>query len=380
MDPEKNRRKFCSFDSWGASAYSHEALSEIYTDAPRSRSINARIPTRRLTFGPIFLRWSTDRGRTSCGESERSFTLIPCSYGFFEYHDVVLYARDDCDLEPPEAAGASACSREVLSEIYTWERPNQRASTPEFQPGDRLPGPSSSGGRKTEAATRAGNRNGVSPSFPFHTDSPSTVTRFYMHGTISTEIRLEGSRTSILPPTILNKLSLISVRELRNQYLCDPQWFRDTASRGLTTFVTPKPHFRTNPSDHGKASATSPHDPIGITDSDCKNQSVMVSVQYGPFNSYIPIESTNIGKSRVVRYLIAMHTSWRSNIDIMCVTTQTHLSKTYLVLWPEICHTIISSDSIGYPRTRPSGESSTTKQRLLHASGPHPTPPSDDPN
>ncbi|KZV56692.1 hypothetical protein F511_40181 [Dorcoceras hygrometricum] len=29
----------------------------------------------------------------------------------------------------------------------------------------------------------------------------------------------------------------------------------DTASRGLTTFVTPKPHFRTNPSDHGKASS-----------------------------------------------------------------------------------------------------------------------------
>ncbi|KZV46989.1 hypothetical protein F511_35261 [Dorcoceras hygrometricum] len=37
--------------------------------------------------------------------------------------------------------------------------------------------------------------------------------------------------------------------ELRNQYLCDPQWFRDTAIHGLTTFVTPKPHFRTNPSD-----------------------------------------------------------------------------------------------------------------------------------
>ncbi|KZV35916.1 hypothetical protein F511_36601 [Dorcoceras hygrometricum] len=31
--------------------------------------------------------------------------------------------------------------------------------------------------------------------------------------------------------------------------------FWDTASRGLATFVTPKPHFRTNPSDHGKASS-----------------------------------------------------------------------------------------------------------------------------
>ncbi|KZV15820.1 hypothetical protein F511_13506 [Dorcoceras hygrometricum] len=38
------------------------------------------------------------------------------------------------------------------------------------------------------------------------------------------------------------------------------------------------------------------------------------------------------------------------------------------------------SITIGYPRTRASGESSTTNHRLLHASGPHPTPPPDDPN
>ncbi|KZV38195.1 hypothetical protein F511_14392 [Dorcoceras hygrometricum] len=80
-----------------------------------------------------------------------------------------------------------------------------------------------------------------------------------------------------------------------------------------------------------KRQATSPHDPLGITDSACKNQSVMVSVQYGPFNTNIPIRSTTI-------------------------------------------------DSIGYPRTKASGESSTTKHRLLHASGPHPIPPPDDPN
>ncbi|KZV39727.1 hypothetical protein F511_20778 [Dorcoceras hygrometricum] len=48
-----------------------------------------------------------------------------------------------------------------------------------------------------------------------------------------------------------------------------------------------------------KRLATSPHDPLGITDSACKNQSVVVSVQYGPFNPYIPIRSTTIGKSRV---------------------------------------------------------------------------------
>ncbi|KZV39401.1 hypothetical protein F511_34159 [Dorcoceras hygrometricum] len=151
-----------------------------------------------------------------------------------------------------------------------------------------------------------------------------------------------------------------------------------------------------------KRLATSSHDPIGITDSACKNQSVMVSVQYGPFNTNIPIRSANqsvmvsvqygpfntnipirsatIGKLRVARDPITIHTSWRSNSDIACVIRQTHLPKTHLVLWPEICYTIISSDSIGYPRTRASGESSTTKYRLLHASGPHPTPPPDYPN
>ncbi|KZV18657.1 hypothetical protein F511_30978 [Dorcoceras hygrometricum] len=163
-------------------------------------------------------------------------------------------------------------------------------------------------------------------------------------------------------------------------YLCDPQWFKDTASRGPTTIVTPKSQFRTEYRIMVKRLATSPHDPLGITDSACKNQSVMVSVQYGPFNTYIPIRSTTIGKSRVVKDPITMHTSRRSNSDIACVTRQTHLPKTHLVLWPEIYHTIISSDSIGYPRAKASGESSTTKHRLLHASGPHPIPPPNDPN
>ncbi|KZV43837.1 hypothetical protein F511_38753 [Dorcoceras hygrometricum] len=104
-----------------------------------------------------------------------------------------------------------------------------------------------------------------------------------------------------------------------------------------------------------KRLATSPHDPIGITDSACKNQLVVVSVQYGPFNTYIPIRSTTIGKSRVAKDPITMYTSWRSNSDIASVT------------------------SIGYPRMRASGESSTTKHRILHASGPHPIPPPNDP-
>ncbi|KZV18952.1 hypothetical protein F511_03468 [Dorcoceras hygrometricum] len=80
-----------------------------------------------------------------------------------------------------------------------------------------------------------------------------------------------------------------------------------------------------------KRLSTSPHDPLGITDSACKNQSVVVSVQYGPFNPYIPIRSMTI-------------------------------------------------DSIGYPRMSASGESSTTMHRLLHASGSHPIPMPYDPN
>ncbi|KZV16873.1 putative disease resistance protein [Dorcoceras hygrometricum] len=78
-----------------------------------------------------------------------------------------------------------------------------------------------------------------------------------------------------------------------------------------------------------KRLATSRHDPLGITDSACKNQLVVVSVQYGPFNPYIPIRSTTIGKSRVAKDPIAMHTSWRSNSDIASVT---RVSMTFRVV------------------------------------------------
>ncbi|KZV37093.1 phosphoenolpyruvate carboxylase 4 [Dorcoceras hygrometricum] len=78
---------------------------------------------------------------------------------------------------------------------------------------------------------------------------------------------------------------------------------------GPTTIVTPKSLFRIAHRIMVKRLATSPHDPLGITDSVCKNQLVMVSVKYGPFNTYIPIRSTTIGKSRVARDPIAMHTS-----------------------------------------------------------------------
>ncbi|KZV52440.1 hypothetical protein F511_32153 [Dorcoceras hygrometricum] len=66
-----------------------------------------------------------------------------------------------------------------------------------------------------------------------------------------------------------------------------------------------------------------------VTDSACKNQLVMVSVQYCPFNTYIPIRSTTIGESRVARDPITMHTSWRSNSDI---TSVTRVSMTFRVV------------------------------------------------
>ncbi|KZV50203.1 Tau class glutathione S-transferase [Dorcoceras hygrometricum] len=50
---------------------------------------------------------------------------------------------------------------------------------------------------------------------------------------------------------------------------------------------------------------------------------------YGPFNPYIPIRSTTIGKSRVAKDPIAMHTSWRSNSDIASVT---RVSMTFRVV------------------------------------------------
>ncbi|KZV48720.1 hypothetical protein F511_17813 [Dorcoceras hygrometricum] len=168
-----------------------------------------------------------------------------------------------------------------------------------------------------------------------------------------------GSRTPQNPPQVLNTLSPVSVRESRIQYFCDPQWFGDTASR--------------------------------ITDSACKNQLVVVSVQYGPFNPYIPIRSTTIGKSRVAKDPIAMHTSWRSNSDIASVTrigyprmSASGESSTTMhrLLHASESHPIPppNDPNIGYPRMSASGESSTTMHRLLHASRSHPIPPPNDPN
>ncbi|KZV22911.1 hypothetical protein F511_29832 [Dorcoceras hygrometricum] len=93
------------------------------------------------------------------------------------------------------------------------------------------------------------------------TDSPRKVGRNKFRregrrrggGYIREEGRRPGGvlgRTPQNPLPMLNTLSSVSVRESRIQYLCDPQWFRDTASRGPTTIVAPESQFRTCPSDH----------------------------------------------------------------------------------------------------------------------------------
>ncbi|KZV16171.1 hypothetical protein F511_29534 [Dorcoceras hygrometricum] len=153
------------------------------------------------------------------------------------------------------------------------------------------------------------------------------------------------------------------VRASGNTALSSPCWDRSYhAPSGIQLAVGPQPLWLRNHNSglaHRimvKRLAASPHDPLGITDSACKNQLVVVSVQYGPFNPYIPIRSTTIDKSRVAIDPIAMHTSWRSNSDIASVT------------------------SIGYPRMSASGEFSTMIHRLLHASGSHPIPTPYDPN
>ncbi|KZV50393.1 K(+) efflux antiporter 3, chloroplastic-like [Dorcoceras hygrometricum] len=117
--------------------------------------------------------------------------------------------------------------------------------------------------------------------------------------------------------------------ESRIQYLCDPQWFRDTASRGPTTIVAPESQFRTCPSDH-----------VSMLESRiqylCDPQWFRDTASRGPTT------------------IVAPESQFRT-----CPSDH---------------------DSIGYPRMSASGESSTTMHRLLHASGSHPIPPHNDPN
>ncbi|KZV57756.1 hypothetical protein F511_31374 [Dorcoceras hygrometricum] len=105
----------------------------------------------------------------------------------------------------------------------------------------------------------------------------------------------------------------ISVRESRIQYLYDPQWFRDTDSRGPKIIVAPESQFRTCPSDH---------DSIGY-----------------------PRMSASGESSTTMHRLL-------------------HASGSHPIPPPD-------DPNIGYPCTKVRGESLTTNHRLLHESGSH---------
>ncbi|KZV19145.1 hypothetical protein F511_39538 [Dorcoceras hygrometricum] len=70
---------------------------------------------------------------------------------------------------------------------------------------------------------------------------------FWRRGEAALRARKSHSSKS---SSLAQHMSSVSVRESRIQYLCDPQWFMDTASRGPTTIAAPESQFRTCPSDH----------------------------------------------------------------------------------------------------------------------------------
>ncbi|KZV20690.1 hypothetical protein F511_09667 [Dorcoceras hygrometricum] len=78
--------------------------------------------------------------------------------------------------------------------------------------------------------------------------------RCYVMASMSNEMqrRFEKTMKSHSPKSSSHAqhIELSIRRESRIQYLCDPQWFRDTASRGPTTIAAPESQFRTCPSDH----------------------------------------------------------------------------------------------------------------------------------
>ncbi|KZV54819.1 triacylglycerol lipase [Dorcoceras hygrometricum] len=102
------------------------------------------------------------------------------------------------------------------------------------------------------------------------------------------------------PPPMLNTLSSVSVRESRIQTCVTLN------GSGIQLAVGPQPLWLRN-----------------------HNSGLAHRIMYGPFNPYIPIRSTTIGKSRVAKDPIAMHTSWRSNSDIASVT---RVSMTFRVV------------------------------------------------
>ncbi|KZV56872.1 hypothetical protein F511_26114 [Dorcoceras hygrometricum] len=268
--------------------------------------------------------------------------------------------RNQCAPSPT----SSGASHRAASPIVDQQRPRGRATRPASGATTSATAGLHASSDLREAALHLRPPRAIGAHDPKNTGSDTTVgDPDPPPGEAAKEQRIKAGRRSI---RTTDNTNIVIHRAFKTNTLLalvpgSNRNYKNPALLGIQLAVGPQPLWLR---DHNsgpaqrimvKRLATSPHDPLGITHSACKNQSVVVSVQYGPFNPYIPIRSTIIGKLRVAKDPIAMHTSWRSNSDIASVT------------------------SIGYPRMSASGESSTTIHRLLHASGSHPIPTPYDP-
>ncbi|KZV57169.1 hypothetical protein F511_13404 [Dorcoceras hygrometricum] len=61
---------------------------------------------------------------------------------------------------------------------------------------------------------------------------------------------LNSAHPSLVSDTTVGEPRRIRIAPPGEAYLCDPQWFRDTASRGPTIIVAPESQFWTCPTDH----------------------------------------------------------------------------------------------------------------------------------
>ncbi|KZV28565.1 hypothetical protein F511_33842 [Dorcoceras hygrometricum] len=142
---------------------------------------------------------------------------------------------------------------------------------------------------------------------------------------------------------MLNTLSSVSVLESRIQYLCDPQWLRDTASRGPTTIVAPESQFRTCPTDH---------DNIGYPRMSASGESSTTMHRLLHASGSHPIPPPNDPKTN----------QYNQDLGLIHSTNGNHLESTN------------EGSSIDHQVTI-----YLHMHRLLHASGSHPIPPPNDP-
>ncbi|KZV17077.1 hypothetical protein F511_02993 [Dorcoceras hygrometricum] len=231
--------------------------------------------------------------------------------------------------------------------------------------------------RARREATHGRDKRGA-PMRNLHTGLPDSVlaiTRSGDHRTATVRLPLATpvletstprSRTPQNPLPMLNILSSVFMWESRIQYLCDPQWFRDTASRGPTTIVAPESQSRTCPSDH--VSRGNRH----------------FTVDCGRLRQSGPRPDTRLLRQPALEGLT--RSAWMDSPrqvgrnkfrrQVAAVAAAGHKGGGGGI-WREVGRRLLLS--IGYPRMSASGESSTTLHRLLHASGSHPIPPPDDP-